>query len=98
MQPHHFQQSDRYTESLVSGLARRISPYAWGVSALEIDEDVLKVGQFALKACSGLTQDGTVFRVPAAEDHPPALEVPEDDQGLRRLSVGSAAPARRVGG
>ncbi|MEM7091022.1 MAG: type VI secretion system baseplate subunit TssK, partial [Pseudomonadota bacterium] len=45
LQPHHFQQADRYTEALVAGLARRVTPYAWGVSALEIDDEVLKVGQ-----------------------------------------------------
>ena len=94
LQPHHFQQADRYTESLVAGLARRISPYAWGVSQLEIDEEVLKVGQFALKSCAGLTQDGTVFRVPGAEDHPPALEVPENTKDcVIYLSV----PQRRQG-
>ncbi|MDT8857524.1 type VI secretion system baseplate subunit TssK [Paracoccaceae bacterium Fryx2] len=76
LQPHHFQQADRHAEAMRAGLARRLAPYAWGVSDLEIDLDVLKVGQFALKSCSGLTQDGTVFRVPGAEDHPPALEVP----------------------
>ncbi len=94
LQPHHFQQADRYTESLVAGLARRVTPYAWGVSAMEIDEEVLKVGQFALKSCAGLTQDGTVFRVPGAEDHPPALEVPENTKDcVIYLSV----PQRRQG-
>ena len=39
LQPHHFQQADRYTEALVGGLARRVTPYAWGFSALEIDEE-----------------------------------------------------------
>ena len=76
LQPHHFQQADRYTEALVSGLARRIRPYGGGVSALEIDDEVLKVGQFALKSVSGLTHDGTVFRVPMTDDLPPAREVP----------------------
>ena len=61
LQPHHFQQSDRYLESLINGLARRVGPYLWGVTSLEIDEEVLKVGQFALKSATGLTQDGTVF-------------------------------------
>lgn len=94
LQPHHFQQADRYTESLVAGLARRVSPYAWGLSELEIDEEVLKVGQFALKSCAGLTQDGTVFRVPGSEDHPPALEVPENTKDcVIYLSV----PQRRQG-
>jgi type VI secretion system protein ImpJ len=94
LQPHHFQQSDRYTEALIAGLARRLRPYAWGVSALEIDEEVLKVGQFALKSCAGLTQDGTVFRVPAADDHPPALEVPET---IKDCVVYLTVPQRRQG-
>lgn len=94
LQPHHFQQADRYTEALVGGLARRITPYGWGVNHLEIDEDVLKVGQFALKSCSGLTPDGTVFRVPGAEDHPPALEVPEN---IKDCVVYLSVPQRRQG-
>lgn len=94
LQPHHFQQADRYTENLVGGLARRISPYAWGLSALEIDYDVLKVGQFSVKSCAGLTQDGTVFRVPDAEDHPPALDVPAD---IKDCIVYLTVPQRRQG-
>lgn len=94
LQPHHFQQSDRYTEALVTGLARRLRPYAWGFSTLEIDHEVLKVGQFALKSCSGLTQDGAVFRVPMADDHPPALEVPET---VKNCVVYLTVPQRRQG-
>lgn len=94
LQPHHFQQADRYTEALVAGLARRISPYAWGLSTLEIDDEALKVGQFALKSCSGLTHDGTVFRVPQADDHPPALEVPET---IKDCVVYLTVPQRRQG-
>ena len=95
LQPHHFQQSDRYTEALVGGLARRVRPYAWGVNALEVDTDVLKVGQFALKSCAGLTHDGAVFRVPETEDHPPALEVPET---IKDCIVYLTVPQRRQGG
>jgi type VI secretion system protein ImpJ len=89
LQPHHFQQADRYHEALIAGLARRVSPYAWGVSTLEIDEAALKVGQIALKTVSGLTQDGSVFRVPQAEDHPPALRCAVD---------GAATPSGRARG
>ncbi len=94
LQPHHFQQADRYTEALIGGLAKRIAPYAWGVTDVEIDDDVLKIGQFAVKSCSGLTQDGTVFRVPGAEDHPPALDVPAD---LKDCVVYLSVPQRRQG-
>jgi type VI secretion system protein ImpJ len=94
LQPHHFQQADRYTEALVSGLARRISPYVWGVSALEIDTETLKVGNFAIKSCAGLTPDGTVFRVPQHDDHPPSLKVPD---GVKDCVVYLSVPARRQG-
>lgn len=94
LEPHHFQQADRYTEALVGGLARRIAPYAWGISAMEIDREVLKIGQFALRSVSGLTQDGTVFRVPEAEDHPPALDVPPD---IKDCLVYLSVPQRRQG-
>lgn len=94
LQPHHFQQADRHTEALVAGLARRIAPYAWGFSTLEIDEEVLKVGQFALRSASGLTQDGCVFRVPGHDDHPPALEVPA---GTKDCVVYLTVPQHRQG-
>lgn len=94
LQPHHFQQADRYAEGLVGGLARRVAPYLWGVNELSIDEEVLKLGQFAIKNCAGLTPDGAVFRVPEAVDHPPALVVPEDTKDcVIYLSV----PQRRPG-
>ena len=54
VQPHHFQQADRYAEALVGGLARRLRPYAWGVSTLDIDFDdgdaVQKVARTAVRA------------------------------------------------
>lgn len=94
LQPHHFQQADRYAEALVAGLAARIAPYAWGVDRLEIDQETLKVGQFALRSASGLTPDGTVFRLPEVEDHPPALEVPSN---IKDCIVHLTVPQRRQG-
>ena len=94
LQPHHFQQADRYAEALVGGLASRVAAYAWGISHMEIDREVLKVGQFALKSVSGLTQDGTVFRVPDAETHPPALDVPAE---AKDCVVMLTVPQRRQG-
>ncbi len=94
LQPHHFQQADRYMEAAVAGLARRLRPYGWGVNALEIDDEVLKVGQFAIKSCTGLTQDGATFRVPQTEDHPKALEVPST---IKDCVVYLTVPQRRQG-
>lgn len=94
LQPHHFQQADRYMEAQLGGLAARIAPYAWGVSELEIDREVLKVGQFAIRSCAGVTQDGAVFRVPETEDHPPALEVPAT---IKDCIVYLSVPQKRQG-
>jgi len=94
LQPQHFQQADRHADSMRAGIARNLVPYGWGVAALDIDIDVLKVGQFALRSCSGLLQDGTPFRVPDADDHPPALDVPP---GTRDCVVFLSVPQRRQG-
>jgi len=94
LQPHHFQQADRYAEALVSGIARRAGPYLWGLSDIEIDTEVLRFGKFAIKSASGLTPDGAVFRVPQAEDHPPALEVPDT---VKDCVVYLSVPSRRQG-
>lgn len=94
LQPHHFQQSDRYHEALVAGVSTRIAPYAWGLSNLEIDTELLKVGQFSLRFCSGLTPDGAVFRVPGFDDHPPALDVPSS---IKDCVVYLTVPQRRQG-
>ena len=94
LQPHHFQQADRYHEAQVAGLAARLAPYAWGLSELDIDTDLLKVGQFNLRSCSGLTPDGAVFRVPGFDPHPPALDVPA---GIKDCIVYLTVPQRRQG-
>ncbi|SFH79943.1 type VI secretion system baseplate subunit TssK [Albimonas pacifica] len=94
LQPHHFQQHDRYVEALVAGLASGVAPYAWGVRELTLDEALLKLGKIAVKSCTGLTQDGAVFRVPAVDEHPPALDVPEQ---VKNAVVYLAVPSRRHG-
>ena len=94
IQPHHFQQSDRYHEALVTGIAKRALPYLWGVSQLEIDTEALKLGKFAIRSATGLTPDGAVFRVPEVETHPPAIEVPDT---IKDCVVYLTVPMRRQG-
>ncbi|WP_299963759.1 type VI secretion system baseplate subunit TssK [uncultured Roseobacter sp.] len=77
LQPQHFQQQDRHTEALVAGLAGSLMPYAWGVSALTLDTELLKLGKLAVKSAHGLTPDGVPFRIPDTDAHPAALDVPE---------------------
>lgn len=94
LQPQHFQQADRHAEAMRAGLARALVPYGWGVTTLDIDNDALKTGRFALRAAAGLWQDGTAFRLPESDDHPPALEVPSH---IKDCVVLLTLPARRQG-
>ncbi|MEM9048523.1 MAG: type VI secretion system baseplate subunit TssK [Pseudomonadota bacterium] len=95
LQPHHFQQADRYAEGLSAGIARHLASYGWGFSKLEIDEDLLRLGKIAIGACAGLTPDHAPFHVPQSDDHPAALDVPA---AIKNCVVLLAIPARRHGG
>ena len=94
LQPHHFQQNDRYMESLISGVARNIAPYVWGLRELTLDDEQLRLGKFAIKSCDGVTPDGATFRVPAVDDIPVAMEVPDT---VKNSVVYLTVPTRRQG-
>lgn len=94
IQPHHFQQADRYAEALVSGLSQHLVPNGWGFSELEIDQEALKLGKFSVHSCHGVTPDGAVFAVPQTENHPSALEVPDT---VKDCVIYLTVPERRQG-
>jgi type VI secretion system protein ImpJ len=94
LQPHHFQQHDRYIEHLVEGRTAFLRPYSWGLIELRLDEPLLALGKFALSSCRGVLADGTPFNIPADDDPPLPLEVPEN---VKDTLVLLALPIRRTG-
>lgn len=94
LQPHHLQQQTRYTEALVGQVTRASNPYPWGLTEFVLDDDVLKIGKLAVKSCAGITPDGASFRVPQADVHPPAMDVPET---VKNSVVYLTVPMRRQG-
>jgi type VI secretion system protein ImpJ len=90
----HFQQQDRWVESLVRGRVATLRPYSWGVAEMLIDRDLLTTGRFALGAAAGVFDDGTPFQLPGEADHPAPLEVPET---ARNALVFLAVPLRQPG-
>lgn len=81
LQPHHFQQSDRYVEKLVESRTRLASPYPWGFSQIEVDRDVAQQTKFGLRVATGIFPDGTPFDLPGTGPLPPPIEVPEGSEG-----------------
>ena len=92
LRPQHFQQHDRYIESLVQGLSQGIRAYAWGYSRLKLDRASLAIGKLGLSECCGVFQDGTPFNLPHDNDLPLPLDVPEDEKAS---VVYLALPLRR---
>ena len=94
LQPQHLQQHDRYLQTQLETRAAGLRPYSWGLTVLEIDEQLLKLGKVALLSCAGVMPDGTPFNLPADDDLPEPLDIPE---GTRNTLVALALPVRRPG-
>ncbi|QXD13865.1 type VI secretion system baseplate subunit TssK [Rhodocaloribacter litoris] len=99
LDPHHFQQWDRYYHSTLNARVRALARYDWGLTALEVDRERLANGELRLVRCSGVLPDGLVFDVPD-DDEPP---VPRNLQDYfpatqERLAVYLATPVERHDG
>ncbi len=95
LQPQHLQQQERYLDRLVRASTGPLRPFAWGLTQLELDRDLLTLGKFAVRAAAGVLPDGTPFSVPDHDDGPRALDLPET---ARNSSVFLMLPTRQPGG
>lgn len=94
LQPHHFQQHDRWIERLTHAQAGIGTPYPWGLSRLVIDRELLEIGRIAITDCAGILPDGTPFDAPGRDPLPPPLELDESATGQ---TVFLCLPLRRSG-
>jgi len=94
LQPHHFQQQDRYFERYVETRCHGLAPHSWGFTELEIERDLLNIGKIGLRRAAGVLPDGTPFRMPDDDPLPPPITVGEQ---VRDQIVFLAVPLRRVG-
>lgn len=94
LRPQHFQQHDRYIENLVEARLTSSCTFSWGIRSLEIDQNLLALGSFAISSCRGVFPDGTPFRIPDDAEAPAPLTVTEDLQNEKILL---ALPVRRAG-
>ena len=72
LQPHHFQQAERYLLNSFRSALLSHSPYWYGASELEIDKDAISNGLFAVVRCSGMLPDGVTFSIPKEDPAPAA--------------------------
>jgi type VI secretion system protein ImpJ len=93
LQPHHFQQQDRYFEKLIHTKTVR-SPNDWGLHRLELDHSLLHLGKIGVSSCSGVLPDGTPFNIPDDDPLPAPIDIPVN---AHDQTVFLALPLRRPG-
>ncbi len=79
LEPHHFQQQERYHHNKALIYQSSLTPFFWGATHLEIDEERLASGTFLIKELSAIMQDGSVLQVTPEEDSKPHLTLSEQD-------------------
>ena len=94
LQPQHLQQQERYFDRLVRSSTGPLRPFAWGLTQLELDKDLLTLGKFAVRSAAGILPDGTPFSIPDHDDHPRAIDLPET---TRNSTVALMLPTRQPG-
>jgi len=70
LDPHHFQQADRYNQYYINKRLTLINSNYWGLKEIQIDNAALAGGVFNLIACSGVMPDGMLFNMPANDPLP----------------------------
>lgn len=94
LQPQHLQQQERYLEHYVETRCRALIGQSWGLSEIEFERDLLRVGKVALRRAAGVYPDGTPFRMPEDEPLPPPLVIGSQ---VRDQRVMLAVALRRPG-
>lgn len=99
LDPHHFQQWDRYHLGVVNARMDAWSRFNWGVTRLLINEDRLSNGEFVIEKCIGVMPDGYPLDIPENDPVPAPRNVQEFFTATQEhLDVHLALPAERKGG
>jgi len=94
LNPHHFQQQERYFERYINEKCSAYGGYGWGIHRLDYDKELLKLGKISLTSASGVFPDGTPFSFPDHNESPDVYGVPEHTSNQ---VLYLAMPVRRPG-
>lgn len=87
LDPHHFQQWERYQQGSLNLRVRALAYLDWGLTSVEVDTEAISNGLVRLKSCSGFMRDGTPFDMPGSDAIPTGRSVdkffPATDEKLR---------------
>ncbi|WP_241819093.1 type VI secretion system baseplate subunit TssK [Enterovibrio norvegicus] len=90
LNPQHFQQQERYLEHFAKSYCGQIAPGSFGLSELEFDASMPKIGKVGVKKAKGIFPDGTPFEMTQGL----VLDIPK---GTLNKRVYLAVPVYRAG-
>jgi type VI secretion system protein ImpJ len=97
--PQHLQVQDRFTESVLEFRIGALNFRPWGFSSLQIDQEALAAGNFAISRAAGLLPDGLAFEIPESDPPPPRKTLaPYFEAERDRVDVFLAIPEYRERG
>lgn len=99
VRPQHLQQLQRWLESMIEDRIGGVSPFSWGVAALEFDASLLPLGKFGIESCRAILPDGAPIEIPARDDRPAPIAVPPEttDRVVKLAIPARAADELEVG-
>src|SRR5215470_9524078 len=99
MSPQHLQAQDAFHEVLLAQRLAALSPYPWGATHVEVDQEALRAGQVQLLSFSGILPDGTPLVFDRGHpEAPPARPVAEQLRpGVKTVEVFLGVPKQRDG-
>ena len=89
----HFQQEQRWVDSLVRSATRGLVGHGWGFRHLRLNAGLLQTGKIGIAEADGILPDGTPFSIPESVDHPTPLELGEGSPtGQIQLAIAELPP------
>ncbi len=77
LEPHHFQQWDRYIRNNLNFRIKSVNANDWGIAAIDLDENALTNGKFNILRCNGIMPDGLVLDMPDNDSLPASRDFTE---------------------
>ena len=77
LRPQHFQQQERYLEFQNAYMNKTCAPYHWGLFDIDIDKNLLSLGQFGLNSLQCVFQDNTIALLPEHAPLPNSISISE---------------------
>lgn len=73
LSPQHLQTQDRFIENSLRFRVESMISNPWGFLKVQVKQEALAAGEFAMSEASGIFPDGLLFDFPASEPAPPSI-------------------------